>query len=124
MDEIIKFVEDNYPNYMTAFWIMVQDDVYFKTDRELAEEAGMRMVEFRKVLMNERFMNAVNEMTDYLTEDSMYKVLRARLAYALQANGVKDREYLAKRYLDEDVAGQEQIIINNNIPNPDVDDAI
>lgn len=124
LDEIWKYVETLSDEQRALFFVMIGDDVYMKTDKDIREEAGMSRSEQSKMLRNRTFMDAVNDAVDMLTEDSMYKVLRARLAFSLTLTGVKDRDYMAKRYLDEEVGGGEQIVINNNISNPDEDDAI
>jgi len=124
LDEIWEYVETLTDEQRALFFVMIGDDVYMKTDKDIREEAGITRTEQSKMLRNRTFMDAVNDAVDMLTEDSMYKVLRARLAFSLTLTGVKDRDYMAKRYLDEDVGGGEQIVINNNISNPDEDDAI
>lgn len=124
LDEIWDYVKTLSDEQRALFFVMIGDDVYMKTDKDIREEAGMSRSEQSKMLRNRTFMDAVNDAVDMLTEDSMYKVLRARLAFSLTLTGVKDRDYMAKRYLDEEVGGGEQIVINNNISNPDEDDAI
>lgn len=124
LDEIWDYVKTLSDEQRALFFVMIGDDVYMKTDKDIREEAGMSRAEQSKMLRNRTFMDAVNDAVDMLTEDSMYKVLRARLAFSLTLTGVKDRDYMAKRYLDEEVGGGEQIVINNNISNPDEDDAI
>lgn len=124
LDEIWEYVETLTDEQRALFFVMIGDDVYMKTDKDIREEAGMSRSEQSRMLRNRTFMDAVNDAVDMLTEDSMYKVLRARLAFSLTLTGVKDRDYMAKRYLDEEVGGGEQIVINNNISNPDEDDAI
>ena len=124
LDEIWDYVKTLSDEQRALFFVMIGDDVYMKTDKDIREEAGMSRSEQSRMLRNRTFMDAVNDAVDMLTEDSMYKVLRARLAFSLTLTGVKDRDYMAKRYLDEDVGGGEQIVINNNISNPDEDDAI
>ena len=124
LDEIWEYVQTLTDEQRALFFVMIGDDVYMKTDKDIREEAGMSRSEQSRMLRNRTFMDAVNDAVDMLTEDSMYKVLRARLAFSLTLTGVKDRDYMAKRYLDEEVGGGEQIVINNNIPNPDEDDAI
>lgn len=124
LDEIWEYVETLSDEQRALFFVMIGDDVYMKTDKDIREEAGISRAEQSKMLRNRTFMDAVNDAVDMLTEDSMYKVLRARLAFSLALTGVKDRDYMAKRYLDEEVGGGEQIVINNNISNPDEDDAI
>lgn len=124
LDEIWDYVKTLSDEQRALFFVMIGDDVYMKTDKDIREEAGMSRSEQSRMLRNRTFMDAVNDAVDMLTEDSMYKVLRARLAFSLTLTGVKDRDYMAKRYLDEEVGGGEQIVINNNISNPDEDDAI
>ena len=124
LDEIWEYVQTLTDEQRALFFVMIGDDVYMKTDKDIREEAGITRTEQSKMLRNRTFMDAVNDTVDMLTEDSMFKVLRARLAFSLTLTGVKDRDYMAKRYLDEDVGGGEQIVINNNISNPDEDDAI
>lgn len=124
LDEIWEYVQTLTDEQRALFFVMIGDDVYMKTDKDIREEAGIARTEQSKMLRNRTFMDAVNDTVDMLTEDSMFKVLRARLAFSLTLTGVKDRDYMAKRYLDEDVGGGEQIVINNNISNPDEDDAI
>lgn len=124
LDEIWEYVQTLTDEQRALFFVMIGDDVYMKTDKDIREEAGMSRSEQSRMLRNRTFMDAVNDAVDMLTEDSMYKVLRARLAFSLTLTGVKDRDYMAKRYLDEEVGGGEQIVINNNISNPDEDDAI
>lgn len=124
LDEIWEYVQTLTDEQRALFFVMIGDDVYMKTDKDIREEAGITRTEQSKMLRNRTFMDAVNDTVDMLTEDSMFKVLRARLAFSLTLTGVKDRDYMAKRYLDEDVGGGEQIVINNNISDPDEDDAI
>lgn len=124
LDEIWEYVQTLTDEQRALFFVMIGDDVYMKTDKDIREEASISRSEQSKMLRNRTFMDAVNDAVDMLTEDSMYKVLRARLAFSLTLTGVKDRDYMAKRYLDEEVGGGEQIVINNNISNPDEDDAI
>lgn len=124
LDEIWEYVETLSDEQRALFFVMIGDDVYMKTNKDIREEAGITRTEQSKMLRNRTFMDAVNDTVDMLTEDSMFKVLRARLAFSLTLTGVKDRDYMAKRYLDEEVGGGEQIVINNNISNPDEDDAI
>lgn len=124
LDEIWDYVKTLSDEQRALFFVMIGDDVYMKTDKDIREEAGISRSEQSRMLRNRTFMDAVNDAVDMLTEDSMYKVLRARLAFSLTLTGVKDRDYMAKRYLDEEVGGGEQIVINNNISNPDEDDAI
>ena len=124
LDEIWEYVQTLTDEQRALFFVMIGDDVYMKTDKDIREEAGMSRSEQSRMLRNRTFMDAVNDAVDMLTEDSMYKVLRARLAFSLTLTGVKDRDYMAKRYLDEEVGGGEQIVINNNISDPDEDDAI
>lgn len=124
LDEIWDYVKTLSDEQRALFFVMIGDDVYMKTDKDIREEAGMSRSEQSRMLRNRTFMDAVNDAVDMLTEDSMYKVLRARLAFSLTLTGVKDRDYMAKRYLDEEVGGGEQIVINNNISDPDEDDAI
>lgn len=124
LDEIWDYVKTLSDEQRALFFVMIGDDVYMKTDKDIREEAGMSRSEQSKMFRNRTFMDAVNDTVDMLTEDSMYKVLRARLAFSLTLTGVKDRDYMAKRYLDEDVGSGEQIVINNNVSNPDEDDAI
>lgn len=124
LDEIWDYVKTLNDEQRALFFVMIGDDVYMKTDKDIREEAGMSRSEQSRMLRNRTFMDAVNDAVDMLTEDSMYKVLRARLAFSLTLTGVKDRDYMAKRYLDEEVGGGEQIVINNNISDPDEDDAI
>lgn len=124
LDEIWEYVQTLTDEQRALFFVMIGDDVYMKTDKDIREEAGITRTEQSKMLRNRTFMDAINDAVDMLTEDSMFKVLRARLAFSLTLTGVKDRDYMAKRYLDEDVGGGEQIVINNNISNPDEDDAI
>lgn len=124
LDEIWDYVKTLSDEQRALFFVMIGDDVYMKTDKDIREEAGMSRSEQSRMLRNRTFMDAVNDAVDMLTEDSMYKVLRARLAFSLTLTGVKDRDYMAKRYLNEEVGGGEQIVINNNISDPDEDDAI
>lgn len=124
LDEIWEYVQTLTDEQRALFFVMIGDDVYMKTDKDIREEAGITRTEQSKMLRNRTFMDAINDAVDMLTEDSMFKVLRARLAFSLTLTGVKDRDYMAKRYLDEDVGGGEQIVINNNISDPDEDDAI
>lgn len=124
LDEIWDYVKTLSDEQRALFFVMIGDDVYMKTDKDIREESGMSRSEQSRMLRNRTFMDAVNDAVDMLTEDSMYKVLRARLAFSLTLTGVKDRDYMAKRYLDEEVGGGEQIVINNNISDPDEDDAI
>ena len=124
LDEIWDYVKTLSDEQRALFFVMIGDDVYMKTDKDIREEAGMSRSEQSRMLRNRTFMDAVNDAVDMLTEDSMYKVLRARLAFSLTLTGVKDSDYMAKRYLDEEVGGGEQIVINNNISDPDEDDAI
>ena len=124
LDEIWDYVKTLSDEQRALFFVMIGDDVYMKTDKDIREEACMSRSEQSRMLRNRTFMDAVNDAVDMLTEDSMYKVLRARLAFSLTLTGVKDRDYMAKRYLDEEVGGGEQIVINNNISDPDEDDAI
>ena len=88
LDEIWEYLETLTDEQRALFFVMIGDDVYMKTDKDIREEAGISRTEQSKMLRNRTFMDAVNDAVDMLTEDSMYKVLRARLAFSLALTGV------------------------------------